>query len=362
MNASTQVGWRGLPYGTALEKLSPGYFALVMGTSIMSVGFHLTGFEVLSEVLLVIAVIAYVVLWVLFIARAAIFRAETMSDIRNPEKAFAYFTIVAGTDVLGVRLVYQGYAGVAVVLFMVGALLWFVFGYLLPWQVLMTRDGLPILARTNGTWYIWSVASQSLAIGMTALRPHFDGEARWIGIIAVMSWSVGVALYIGVSVLVALRIIHHGVTPAQFEPPYWVAMGAMAIAVVAGSNIVAMESTPMVDAVRDLVSGTVVVFWCFAAWLIPMLLGAGVWRHVLNKVPLTYVPTLWSMVFPMGMFAVASINIGRVDALPVVESIGYGALVVASVVWLIVFVAMLRGIVLMTIRQRHASAVNLAVS
>jgi len=338
----------------ALENLSPGYFALVMGTSITSMGFYLIDAAVVSRVLLAIAALSYVILWVLFIARAVKFPTQTVSDMRNPEKAFAYFTIVAGTDVLGVRLMYEGFAGIAVTMFLVGAVLWFVFGYVLPWQVLMTRDGLPILTRTNGTWYIWSVASQSLAIGMTALRPHLDGSARWVGIIAVMSWSVGVALYIGVSVLVALRIIHFGITPAQFEPPYWVAMGAMAIAVVAGSNIVAMKSTPMVDAIRELVAGTVVAFWCFAAWLIPMLLGAGLWRHVLNKVPLKYVPTLWSMVFPMGMFAVASLNIGRVDSLPLVESIGHGFLYFAALVWLIVFVAMLRNIVMMFARPARA--------
>ena len=157
-----------------------------------------------------------------------------------------------------------------------------------------------------------------------------------------LSWSVGVALYAGVALLVLLRIIHFGITPREFEPPYWVAMGALAIAVVAGTNIVDMQSTPMVDATRALIAGTVVVFWSFCVWLIPMLIGAGVWRHVVHKVPLKYLPTLWSIVFPLGMFAVASINLGRVDALPIVEMIGGGALVVACVVWAGVFLGMLR--------------------
>ena len=98
----------------------------------------------------------------------------------------------------------------------------------------------------------------------------------------------------------------------------------------------------MVDATRTLIAGTVVVFWSFCVWLIPMLVGAGVWRHLVHKVPLAYVPTMWSIVFPLGMFAVASINLGRVDRLPVVEAIGDGALLVALLVWALVFIAMLR--------------------
>ncbi|MHA3722580.1 tellurite resistance/C4-dicarboxylate transporter family protein [Leucobacter sp. HY1910] len=326
----------------AVARLSPGYFALVMATGIVSIGLHDVGAQALSLALLWIAAVAYAALWVLFIWRAIAFPHHVRRDLRNPEIAFAYFTVVAGTDVLGVRLAQAGAVTAATTLLFVGAGLWFVFGYLLPWQVLMTRDGHRILARTNGTWFIWAVASQSLAVGMSQIQAHAAPQAQtWIGMLAVLSWSVGVALYAGIALIVLLRIIHYGITPGEFEPPYWVAMGALAIAVVAGSGIVDMQSTPMVDATRELISGTVVVFWSFCVWLIPMLLGAGVWRHLVHRVPLRYVPTLWSMVFPMGMFAVASVSLGRADALPAVETIGHIALVIAALVWCAVFLAML---------------------
>ena len=340
----TTADGRRSAFQDAVARLSPGYFALVMGTGIVSIGLHLTGFEAPSLVLLGIAALAYLVLWVLYLWRAFAYRAQMLADLRGPEMAFAYFTVVAGTDVLAVRLTQAGLIVVAMPMFALAALLWFVFGYVLPWQVLMTRDGKPILARTNGTWFIWAVASQSLAVGMGQIQPYLAEGTLWVGVLAVLSWSVGVALYGVVGMLVLLRIIHFGITPREFEPPYWVAMGAMAIAVVAGTSIVDMTSTPMVDATRSLIAGTVVVFWSVCLWLIPMLVGAGVWRHFVHKVPLRYVPTYWSIVFPVGMFAVASLNLGRVDRLPVVEAIGGGALVVAVLVWATVFVAMLRNL------------------
>ncbi|MGO1927129.1 MAG: tellurite resistance/C4-dicarboxylate transporter family protein, partial [Brachybacterium tyrofermentans] len=295
---------------SAISGLSPGYFALVMATGILSVALHEAGLLGPSQVALALAVVAYLVLVALFVARAIRHGRRMLGDARNPETAFGFFTVVAATGVLAAGLQGNGLGGLSIGLLIVAAAIWLVLGYVLPWQVLMMRDGEPILARTNGTWFIWSVASQSLAVGLSGLHPTTPRLADLLGIATVMAWSVGTILYVGIAVLVILRVVHHGITPQQFEPPYWVAMGALAISVVAGASIVGMGSVPMVDAARWLIGGTVVVFWCFAAWLVPLLVGAGIWRHLNHRIPLRYTPALWSMVFPLGMFAVASMRLG----------------------------------------------------
>ncbi|MGP4977915.1 tellurite resistance/C4-dicarboxylate transporter family protein [Brachybacterium tyrofermentans] len=321
---------------SAISGLSPGYFALVMATGILSVALHEAGLLGASQVALAVAVGAYLVLAGLFVTRAIRHGRRLLGDARNPETAFGFFTIVAGTGVLAAGFQGNGLGSLSVGLLIVAAAIWLVLGYVLPWQVLMMRDGEPILARTNGTWFIWSVASQSLAVGLSGLHPTTPRLADLLGIATVMAWSVGTILYVGIAVLVILRVVHHGITPHQFEPPYWVAMGALAISVVAGASIVDMGSVPMVDAARGLIGGTVVVFWCFAAWLVPLLVGAGAWRHLIHRIPLRYTPALWSMVFPLGMFAVASMRLGRVEHMPAVETIGTGFLVVALLAWLLV--------------------------
>lgn len=329
----------------ALAGLAPGYFALVMATGIMSVGLRTAGAEDAALVMLVLGLVAATVLAVLYIARWIRHRDRMRSDAKNPESAFGYFTVVAACSVLAVGLQEEGLGTVSVVLLGIGAAIWIVLGYVLPWQVLMTRDGEPILARTNGSWFVWSVASQSLAVGLSGLEPASPTFAALLGLLTVLSWSVGTILYVGIAVLVILRIVHFGITPQQFEPTYWVAMGALAIAVVAGAGIYAMEPVPMVDAARGLIGGTVVLFWCFALWQYPLLFGAGLWRHLIHRVPLRYVPSLWSMVFPLGMFAVASLRLGRVEHLPLVEGIGMVGLVVAAIAWAAVFAGLVATLV-----------------
>ena len=327
-----------------VQGLTPGYFALVMGSGIISLGLDLGGFTTISAVLFVAGVVSYVVLVVLNGWRLVAFHHDMRTDFTDPKRAFGFFTFVAGTNVLGVRAGEQGWHAVTLVLLVVAGLCWFVLGYVVPWSAVLGHAERPVLTSANGTWFIWVVASQSVAIAAASLEVVVTNGRIGLAIIAVFSWSVGVFLYAAVGVFVSLRLMLYRLEPVQLDPPYWVAMGAVAITVLAGARIVEMQTAPMVDATRALIAGMSVVFWCFATWLIPALVAAGLWRHVFKRVPLDYTPGLWSIVFPLGMYAVASTYLGRADHLPILEAIGAGWIWVALAAWVIVFVAMLRDI------------------
>jgi tellurite resistance protein TehA-like permease len=153
---------------------------------------------------------------------------------------------------------------------------------------------------------------------------------------------------------VSLRLMLYELRPEDLTPPYWVSMGAVAITVLAGARIVEMADAPMVAATRELVAGLAVVFWSFATWLIPVLVAAGWWRHFRWQVPLRYEATLWSVIFPLGMYAVAGIYLGEADQLPLVHGIGAVELWVAFACYLLVLGAMLRHLWLTVLRPTPA--------
>ncbi|MGX1161293.1 tellurite resistance protein TehA-like permease [Pseudarthrobacter sp. SLBN-100] len=199
-----------------------------------------------------------------------------------------------------------------------------------------------MLKDANGTWFIWCVASQSVAVAAASVEPLAGPDSRAaLAIVAIVAWSVGLILYAAVGVFVSLRLMTYPIRPEDLRPQYFVAMGAMAISVLAGARIVEMAGAPMVDATRGLVAGSSVVFWSFASWLFPVLLAAGWWRHVIHRVPLAFEPGLWSVIFPLGMYAVASIYLGRADRLPIVAFIGRTELWVALAAFLATFAGML---------------------
>ncbi len=324
----------------AVAGLTPGYFALVMASGIISVGMDLQGRRTLSLALMVVCAIAYVVLIVLTAWRFVAYRREVNSDFMDPRRAFGFFTFVAGTNVLGVRLGLEGWHRGTAVLLAVSGAVWFVLGYVIPWTAVLGQQHRPVVESANGTWFIWVVASQSVAVAAATIEPVLDSR-RELALLAVTSWSIGVFLYASVGILVALRLMLYSFGPEDLTPPYWVAMGALAITVLAGARIVEMADAPMVTVTRDLIAGLAVVFWAFATWLIPVLLAAGWWRHIVRRVPLRYDPTLWSMIFPFGMYAVAGIYLGDVNNLPIVRTVGGAWLWVALTAWLVVFVGMI---------------------
>lgn len=326
----------------AVEGLTPGYFALVMATGIISVGMHLQGVDRVSEILLAVCAAAYVLLVALTVWRFVAYRPAVVEDFTDPRRAFGFFTFVAGTNVLGVRLGLEGLHAATAALLVVAGAAWLALGYVVPWTAVLGRQERPVVATANGTWFIWAVASQSVAVGAATIEPVFESARRELAVLAIVSWSVGVFLYAACGLLVALRLMLYEFGPDDLTPPYWVSMGALAITVLAGARIVEMADAPMVAVTRGLIAGLAVVFWAFATWLFPVLVAAGWWRHVRRKVPLRYDATLWSIIFPLGMYAVAGIYLGRADRLPLVEAIGATELWVALAACLAVLVAMLR--------------------
>jgi tellurite resistance protein TehA-like permease len=311
-----------------------------MATGIVSIAMRNHDVIAMSVVLLWIGCGAYAVLVVLNAWRLAAFRHDLAADLADPARAFGLFTFVAATCVLGTRFAYDGHNHVGFLLLGVGWAAWIVLGYVVPWTALLSHERRPLLGDANGTWFIWVVASQSIAVLAATVEPTVVTGRRELALLAVFSWSVGVFLYAGTGLFVAARMLLYPLRPDHLTPPYWVAMGATAITVVAGARIVQMADAPMVAATRGLAAGTSVVFWAFGSWLIPVLVAAGVWRHGVHRQPLRYEAALWSVVFPLGMYGVGSHYLGQADHLPIVESIGANESWVALAAWILTFVAM----------------------
>jgi tellurite resistance protein TehA-like permease len=324
-------------WGMVVRHLDPSVFAFVMATGIVSTAMNVNGLPTVSIALLVIGVVGYVALAGASAWRLLRWRERLLADLVSP-RGFGFLTFVAASNVLADRLAIGGWWRPATVLQALGVLGWLALGYGVPLGLITDPRRYPRLDQVDGTWVLWVVGTQSVAVATASLVPR--GLAGVLVVLAVACWAIGLVLYLLVAGLGLARLLLRPVVSTELIPPYWVFMGAAAITVLAGAYLLALP-----DAIRlvprDLVAGMSMAMWSFCTWLIPLLLALGVWRHVVRRVPLRYESALWGMAFPIGMYAVASYQLGQATATPWLTAFGRGAAWIAFAVWALVFTAML---------------------
>jgi tellurite resistance protein TehA-like permease len=142
-------------------------------------------------------------------------------------------------------------------------------------------------------------------------------------------------------------------------PAYWILMGATAISVRAAAGILALhgaQAAILVAALRPFVLGVSVVFWAFGTWWIPLLVLFGIWRYVLRRYPWAYEPRLWNVVFPLGMYTVASWTLGQARGLGFMASVARVWVWVGVAAWVAVLALMISGLMRALSDHRSAAA------
>ncbi|MCC6948222.1 MAG: tellurite resistance/C4-dicarboxylate transporter family protein [Bradyrhizobiaceae bacterium] len=316
-----------------IERLYPGSFALVMATGIISNAFFFEDRRGISDFLFLVNACAYPWLLLALLLRALRFHRALWTDLTNPRLVFSFFTIVAGTDVLGVGVDLRGHAAMALAMWLFALVLWFAliyfsFGVL---TFLNTAHGANVV---HGGWLIAIVGTQSLVILGTRIAEPLGALAPGIFVLIHMLWGVGLALYGIFITLFAYRIFFFDVEPDDITPLLWVVMGAAAISTNAGSTLLLTDSTmPFLLSMRPFIDGVTLIMWAWATWWIPLLVLFGIWKHGVWRAPLTYTPMFWSLVFPLGMYALASLRLSLAADFPPLRTISLTMVWIALAVW-----------------------------
>jgi tellurite resistance protein TehA-like permease len=333
-----EVGVRAAP---AVRGIDPGSFAIVMATGIVSAALRLAGGPAVSAALLVIATACFALLVAASALRAAAFPADLRDDLASPQTAFSGFAFVAACGVLGDRLATDGHDGTAAALAAAALVAWLALTWVVPGRMAVRYRTPPAVTDIGGNWYLWAVGTQSLAIAATFLWTGGILGAQPAAITAITAWLAGAALYLLISALVVARLLIAGLRQDSPTAPYWVAMGAASITVLAAALILHDAGSPAVRAARTALTGAAVGFWILACSLIPLLLGRVAWRHLLRREPVRYREDLWMIVFPAGMYATASLQLGSAARLPLIHAVGTAAAWAAACVWAMTFAAMI---------------------
>lgn len=328
------------------QSLFPGYFALVMATGVVSIACQLLEMRPIALALVAVNWVAYPILWALTIIRALWFRDLLVRDISDHQRAPGFFTIVAGTCVLGTQSVnVLGATELGTALWWVGLILWFGVMYTF-FTAITVRQRKPTLARgINGAWLIAAVSTQSVVV----LRGVIDTAApppELVQFLVVAMFMIGCLLYLAIIPLIFYRLTFVPLTREDFSPPYWINMGAVAITALAGSVLVMRgETWPLLEPLLPFLKGFTFFFWAAASWWIPFLFALMGWRYIWMRDRFTYEPAVWGMVFPLAMYTTSTYQFAHVMDYGFLAPFPKLAVFVALVAWVLAMTGLMRRIV-----------------
>lgn len=292
---------------------SPAAGAAVMATGILSVGLHLTGYETLSRVALVLACAAWLGLAADFALRLLRERARWIAEAETP----GALTAVAATTVLGTRFSTLGRQTLAEALLALATLLW-------PLLIVLVVSHWK--RRMPGGVFLGCVATQGLAVlGATLAAAE---STAWLAHASLVLFWLGLVLY-GVALFrFDLRQVLEG------HGDQWVAGGALAISALAGSKLIAADSARLYlwndDDLGVLRAVTVALLVLDLAWYAVLLVA-----EFVRPRP-RYDVRRWATVFPMGMTAAAALSVSTAMDVSWLRAPGEVLLWIAVAAWLAV--------------------------
>lgn len=291
----------------------PAAGAAVMATGIVAVGLHLTGYEVVSRIALVLASVAWVGMAADFAVRLVRDREKWLAEARTPDS----LTAVAATAVLGTRFSALGWQALAEALLALATVLW---------PVLLVGVVRHWWHRMPGSVFLCCVATQGLAVlGATLAAAE---TTAWLAHAALVLFWLGLVLYGFALTRFDLRQLTQG------HGDHWVAGGALAISALAGSRLLTADSARLYlwnDDDRGVLRAvTVALLVLDIAWC-AVLLVAEVVRPRLG-----YDARRWATVFPIGMTAAAVLSASAALDVPWLKGPGQVLLWIAVAAWVAV--------------------------
>ncbi|NEC25974.1 hypothetical protein G3I20_05180 [Streptomyces sp. SID8111] len=292
---------------------SPAAGAAVMATGIVSVALHLAGYEILSRITLVLACAAWLGLAAEFVLRLLREHERWISEAATP----GALTAVAATTVLGAGFAALDLLRLSEALLALATVLWPV---LLVLVVSRWRPRMP------GAVFLCCVATEGLALlGATLAAAE---STAWLARPAMVLFWFGLVLY----VLALFRFDWRQVFEGAGD--HWVAGGALAISGLAGSKLLAADSSRLYlwneDDSGVLRFVTLSLLVLDLAWYVVLLAGEIV------RPRLRYDTRRWATVFPLGMTAAATLSASAAVGVPWLEHLGHVLVWVAVAAWLAV--------------------------
>lgn len=324
-----------------ISDLHPGSFAMVMAIGIVASVASAHGLTAIANILFLIDIAMFAFLTIFSIVRIFRYSRAMRADLIDSEKGYAFLTCVAGTAILGNDSLLIGHSTApGLALLALSACLWLVLNYLVTSAMILRANKPTQNSPVNSSWLLLVVATQSIVVLACGALPHIVELKAELFFAATALWFLGAAMY---ACLITLIFQKYTLSSGDIElkPTHWIDMGAMAITVLSGTALAAhAPDYAQFSQLVPLFTGVSVASWAVASWAIPMALIMAL-SQIRKVKDLKYDATLWSFVFPLGMYAACTNKLSALTHLSILQPLSVAMFWFSLVAWMCVFFLLL---------------------
>ncbi|AMR65516.1 TDT family transporter [Aquipseudomonas alcaligenes] len=343
-----------------VRHFTPNWFAMTMGTGVLALviahlPWALPGQMILAEILWLFGVALFALFALLFLTRVLLHRDTLWPMLLHPVQSMFLGAIPMGLAVLISGLVQFGPARWGDGVYALAHALWWLdaamaLGSALLVPYLMFTRQSHALEKMTAVWLLPIVAPEVAAGAAGALAPHLDpAAARLVLVVGFILWGMSLALAFSLITLVLLRLALHKLPDTDFAATSWLPLGPLAtgclgLLTMGQAAPAAFTGTPLAAA-AELAHGIGLVGG-LALW------GAGLWwlviatlftRHYIRD-NMAFNLGWWGFTFPLGVFALATLELLRLTELSFFALVGLVLSVQLAAIWLLVLQRTLRGV------------------
>jgi C4-dicarboxylate transporter/malic acid transport protein len=342
-----------------VRQFTPNWFAATMGTGILALAFNqlpvpMAGLHEIARFLWLLNIGLFAVFSALYAARWIFFFAEAKRVFGHSTVSMFFgtipmglATIVNGFLVFGIAIWGRAAVDIAHALWWLDAALSVLCGVAIPFMMFTRQDH--SIEKMTAIWLMPIAAAEVAAASGGLLIPQLAGaEAFRVLMSSYALWAFSVPLAMGILVILLLRLAVHKLPHRDMAASGWLALGpigtgalgllllgADAPAALAGTGLPEMGPVALGLGV---IGGT--MLWGYGLWWL-LLAVLTTRRYLREGIPFNI--GWWGFIFPLGVYAVATLALGRATHLDFLLAIGEVLVVCLALLWIVVAARTLHG-------------------
>jgi C4-dicarboxylate transporter/malic acid transport protein len=344
-----------------IRQFTPNWFTATMGTGILSLALNqfplaVPGLHGLAEALWFFNIVLFVTFAALYSARWILF-FDGARRIFGHSAVSMFFgaipmglaTIVNGFIVFGIPLWGPAAVGIAQGLLWIDIAMAIACGLLIPFLMFTRQEH--SLEKMTAIWLLPIVAAEVAAASAAQLVPHLADPQAALGLLVTgyALWAFSVPLAMSILVILLLRLILHKLPSRDMAASGWLALGPIGTGALGllllgadGPQVFAAAGIAGVgEAARAIGIIGGIMMWGYGAWW--LLLAVLTTVRYLRRDGIPFNIGWWGFIFPLGVYAVATLALARQTHLGFLLAIG-GVLVLCLVaLWVVVAMRTVQG-------------------